>query len=317
VLVVAFYVAVAAACALAIKNALEPAGVGAILPAFASLDPGALAVSCLTTVGAFLALVAIERLSLSEQTRGQGPDLLLAPFVATTLSLGAGFGVLSGSALRIRLYAPFGIGPAISVYLATITTIVLLLGGVVVALLGAAVGALRLDPSIGEMTAYSQPVAIGGLLVIGGFIASAGARGRSFRLFKRTFALPSSRALLIRIALGGFNWICSAVGLYILLPEVARSSLPEFITTISALKLVALMSGAPGGLGVFEALVLALAGGDVAPAQLTAGLIASRITSFVLPVALAAIGAAFLEMRRSALQRAADRADVRPDEPSG
>ena len=138
--VVAFYVAVAILCGLAIKASLGPAGVSSIIPAFLRLAPGAIALSAVTVICAFAALVMIERLSMADVVDGPTPPVILAPFVASTLSLGAGFGPISGSAVRIRVYAPFGIGPTAAVYVATTATLALLSGGIVITAVGSAFG---------------------------------------------------------------------------------------------------------------------------------------------------------------------------------
>ena len=124
-----------------------------------------------------------------------------------------------------------------------------------------------------------------------------GCDGRSFTVFKHRLRVPSAGALLLRIGLGTFNWASTALGIYVLLPDAGRPPILDFIVTVSALKVASLMTGAPGGLGVFEALMLSLTKATLAPADLTAALIASRILSFVAPVVLAGLGAAFLEAK--------------------
>jgi phosphatidylglycerol lysyltransferase len=291
--VVTFYGVVAILCFLAIRRSLGPSGLHGILPAFLQLAPDALILCGLTVIGAYGTLIIIERLTLSDVIEGRPPRLVLTPFVATTLSLGAGLGPLSGSALRIRLYEPLGIGPTAAVYLATTTTIVLLSGGVIISAAGAAFGFLRLDASLGPAQAIGAATSLG----LVGLVVAAGRRGRRFVIFKRTLRLASSRALLVRMALAAFNWACTAIGLYVLLPGAAQPPLLEFVVTVSVLKLASLMTGAPGGLGVFEALMLSLIGATIAPDDLTAALIASRILSFVAPVMLAGIGAVVLEAK--------------------
>jgi uncharacterized membrane protein YbhN (UPF0104 family) len=304
--VVAFYVAIAILCALAIKVSLGPTGVSSIIPAFLHLSPGAIALSTATVICAFGALVIIERLSMADVVDGPTPKVVLAPFVASTLSLGAGFGPISGSALRVRLYAPFGIGTTAAIYLATTATLALLSGGIVITAVGSAFGFLRLDAALGAIANLAQ--IIGAVLGVGVvvLIAFAGRRGRSFTVFKRTLRVPSAGALLLRIGLGTFNWACTAVGLYVLIPDPGRPPLLDFIVTVSALKVASLMTGAPAGLGVFEALMLSLTKATLAPANLAAALIASRILSFVVPVMLAGLGAVFLEAKDRRIKTAGD-----------
>lgn len=126
--------------------------------------------------------------------------------------------------------------------------------------------------------AFPQPLVVAGLcLVIGVQLVRIG----------RQRALPGRQ--LARI----LGWACidiffAAAALYIFLPS---AGLPSF-TTFLAIYTIALGAGifanTPGGVGVFEAVLLGLLASD-APAEVFAAVLAYRITYYLIPFALAAI----------------------------
>lgn len=309
--VLTFYVTLGSACAYAILKSLGPHGVESIVPAFLSLPPAMLGLSTLTVVIAFACLWFIEHIVAAGASKDSPSLGIVTPLIAIILSLGAGFGPLSGSAVRARLYRTSGIDLATAINIATTATLMLLMGGVVLAALGCAFGRLQIT---GVQRNYAvAPIAGWAILaVLLGLCLLAGRRGRELVIVRRTVRLPSSATLAFGIGLGAVNWIASALGLYVLLPELTRPSFSTFVTTVSTLKLGSLMTGSPGGLGVFEAMMMSMTNAQLEPDKLAAALVAYRIQSFVLPVCVALVGAAFIEARRKGA--AHPNADQREDE---
>jgi phosphatidylglycerol lysyltransferase len=302
-----FYGVVAVICFLAIRGALQPGGFGAIGPAFVAMRPVGLALSALSVAGFFAALWILEQCALRDsgaapQARGR----LIAPLAANALSIGVGFGALSGSALRLRLYAGAQMTGSIAIYVAASVTIMSVLGGCLVAALGCVFGQLRL-PSLPAGFTTAAPW-IGGMMLVGlaALVFCAGPSGRKITLFARHFDLPSSRGLALQISVGALSWFCSVLALYVLLPQAARQPLAEFTTSFVVFELIALTTGAPGGLGVFEAMILSLSNGQIPPERMAAALICYRMISFVAPVALGLAGGAALialDRRRHPMKR--------------
>ena len=76
--------------------------------------------------------------------------------------------------------------------------------------------------------------------------------------------------------------------LYVLLPGDVTLSLPVFLAVYMVAMLVGMLSHVPGGLGVFEALVVLMLP-DAPPDAVFGSLLAYRVTYYIVPFATAAL----------------------------
>jgi uncharacterized membrane protein YbhN (UPF0104 family) len=288
-----FYMAVAVFSFLAIRGALQPGGFKAIGPAFVSMHLLDLVWSASAVAGFFATLWILEQFALRD---GAAPPkargLLIAPLAANAISIGVGFGALSGSALRVRLYSRTQMATSTAIYVAASVTVMSVLGGCVVAALGCAFGQLRIASIPRELMAALPWSGWAALLGFAFLVFVAGPTGRTIVILSRSFKFPSSWRLFQQLIVGALCWIFSALALYVLLPQLARPPVFEFATSFVVFQLIALATGAPAGLGVFEAMILSLANGQVPPERMAAALICYRMISFVAPVLLGMAGAA-------------------------
>lgn len=289
-----FYTAVASFCVFAIAHALGDGGIGSVLAALAAIKPGKIGASAVCVVLIFFVLWLIERAALDH---ARAPKIakrkIGRALVANTVSLGAGFGLLSGGALRARLYAPLGIDAPTAFYIASTVTIASLLGGGFIVALG-----LILMPGEGLVDEQWRWIGFGALAGIGALLVLCGRNGRAFDVLGRRIELPHAPRLAFWIALGALDWMCSAAALYMLVPEAGRLAFPEFAALFTTSHYIAMMTGAPAGLGVFDALMLNAASHGSDAGAVGAALIVHRTLSFLLPVLLGLLGLLALEAGR-------------------
>jgi uncharacterized membrane protein YbhN (UPF0104 family) len=146
------------------------------------------------------------------------------------------------------------------------------------------------------------PVAAGALqalgfallaLAVACFMLCAASRVRTWQVRGHTFRLPSLRFALLQCGLSVANWLLIVAILFVLLRgEVAFGPLLGALMTSS---LALAVVDVPGGLGVTEAVFIALLGADVPAAELLAALVAYRGISFVAPLLLATLGYGAIE----------------------
>lgn len=215
---------------------------------------------------------------------------------AFNMNLGAWLG---GIGFRLRLYSQLGVAPAVTarVYLSVLITNwsgYLALGGILFTFWG-----LDLPPE--------WKLSDDGLRVLGVLMALAAAaflvlcaraRRRHWTLRGHEIDLPAGRLAAVQMALGGANWLLMGGVVYMLLPHVPAA--PAYVTVLATL-LVASIAGVathiPAGLGVLEAVFLALLGHRVPHAQLLGAVLAYRALYFLVPLAVAAAAYAVLESR--------------------
>lgn len=211
----------------------------------------------------------------------------LASFLGYAVSNSVGFALLSGTSVRYRFYSRWGLGAAdlsrvVFFYTTTPWVGLLALGGC----------SLILYPSIrfeGAMPAGSAQLIGAALLatVIGYFLLCT-LRRAPFSLRGFVLRVPGPRLALGQLAASVADWALAAAVLHALLPADA----PPYGIVLGIFlfaQILGLLSHIPGGLGVFEGVVVLLLGPYLPPAQILTALLLFRLIYYVLPLSLALI----------------------------
>ena len=252
-------------------QALRP---GELRAALAVLSPASLAASLACTALSFACLAAYERLATQWLAPGKVPREvawrvgLEAHALANTL----GFHALTAPALRLRSYRALGIDAP------TLAKIVATVGGcVATGVIAIVVFALAWSAA---RAGFGAVVAIAVLALLASF-ALLRLRVRQLRL--RSPVLAHAGLLL---ALGFVEMASAIAAVAVMLPAVGMPEGPALVLLFVAATLVGILSHSPGGLGVFEATILAAAA-PPARAGVLAALLAYRLVYNLLPGALA------------------------------
>ncbi|QUD88893.1 lysylphosphatidylglycerol synthase domain-containing protein [Phenylobacterium montanum] len=174
-------------------------------------------------------------------------------FASYAVSNSLGFSLATGTATRLRLYAPWGLSPKA-------ITAVALLAGAAVSLSGVVTAGLALMARPGPFAeVFHWPrwttEVIGLALIAPGVLW--------FVVLKRgePDAPPiahSAEGRAFALLAGVADWALSGAALYVLLPHPTLAGFPEFLAVFVMGSLVSAATGVPGGVGVFEAVVLGL-----------------------------------------------------------
>lgn len=110
------------------------------------------------------------------------------------------------------------------------------------------------------------------------------AKKREYKLREQTFTLPPGNVVLLQFGLAAVHWTLMAATIYQFMPDELS------FTTVYAVLLVSCVAGAlshvPGGLGVLEAVFVALLAGEVPKHQLIASVFAYRCVFYFAPLLL-------------------------------
>lgn len=219
-----------------------------------------------------------------------------ASFVGYAVSHTLGFPLLTGAPLRFRLYSRWGV-PALDIarivafYTTTFWLGLLAVGGV----------AFLLDP-LATPAFLHAPVAtlrpVGGLmlLLLGGYLASSLAHRRELRVRGVQVVIPEPRLALAQVALASLDWLLATGVLYALLPRGVLSY-PAFVTVFVLAQVAGLVSHVPGGLGVFESVLLLFLTPGVEAPELVGILVVYRAIYYLVPLTVAALSLAVFEAR--------------------
>lgn len=113
------------------------------------------------------------------------------------------------------------------------------------------------------------------------------AKGRHFKLFGQEITLPSMRLALVQVAVSALDLLFAATALWVLLPATTEVTFMDFLAFYVIGVSLGVILHIPGGVGIFEAMIV-LAYGDALPAATLAGaLLLFRATYYLLPLILA------------------------------
>lgn len=255
-------------------------------------------------VVAYAALAGYDRIALIHLGRPL-PWLFITvcSFTAYALAHNIGASVLSGAVVRYRAYTSQGLSGAEVGVLVALCSFTFMLGTV---LLGGCV--LLIAPEIGERFFMHLPLSLPSaaaavmlgfvfFYVLGGWLRFPPLRIGSFRIH-----YPRLPIIAMQLVVGPMELIGAASIIYFALPEVGNPGFLIVLGIFLASFSVALLSHAPGGLGVLE--VLFLTGlPEIDPASVLAALLVFRLFYLLIPLALSLV--AILLFERSQLLRKA------------
>lgn len=213
--------------------------------------------------------------------------VLLITFISYAFNLNFG-SLVGGTAFRFRLYSRAGLNPGtIARVLATsiLTNWIgyLLLAGVILA-----TGIVSLPESWigGGLLRLVGVVLVVLFLVYVGLVLFA---SRSeVRIRGHELPLPGRRLVWLQAGMSALNWVLMGGIVYSLLPGEA-AAYPVVLGSLLLAAIAGVVTHVPAGLGVIEAVFLAVVGASVPQHQLLASLLAYRVVYYLVPLAFAAV----------------------------
>ena len=214
-------------------------------------------------------------------------------FTSYTLSHNLGLSLITGGSARLRLYGAAGLAFGEIAQVAAICALAFWAGVAGAGGIGLIVSdGIVLGPvTLGAGAARALGAALLAALAVLPIVRASGRETLGWGRLR--IALPRLGQMA---ALGGLSLadlIAASAALFVLTPHAAAAAFPAFVVAYAVAVVVALLLHVPGGLGVFETMVLATVPGD-RPA-LFAGLLLYRLIYYLLPLLVAAIGIAAVE----------------------
>jgi phosphatidylglycerol lysyltransferase len=261
-----------------------------LMARLAEIPAGALALALLAAVLGYGTLTFFDWLALRYLGKGLPyRQTALASFTGYAFSHNLGLGWLSGGAVRYRLYTVWGLSSLdIGVILAfnTVTTF-LGLGSIL------ALACLGEPETVAGILRLPVPVALtigGGLAaLVAGYVLAAALRRTPLTIGRWRLSLPRPAVALAQLGLSLLDWMLAALVLYALLPPALPIGFLPFVGLFGLANLGGLISNVPGGIGVFEAVVLLGVPDGGASAAVAAALIAYRLIYYLLPLVAAVL----------------------------
>jgi uncharacterized membrane protein YbhN (UPF0104 family) len=211
---------------------------------------------------------------------------VITALIAFPLGHGLGQTVLSGSAIRYRMYAPAGFSAT------EVGATVLLCGLPYVLAFGLLIdlalvfASEQLEPLFRLPARWLFVLGCIGLAKDAAYLFFVYRREAPIRLGGWSVRLPTLRLTLLQVVVGLIDICLVASVLYLLLPSSAGIAFLPFLAVYLASILAGVLSHVPAGFGVLESMLLLLLP-HVPPDQLLAAVLIYRVIYEVVPFAIA------------------------------
>ncbi len=249
----------------------------------AALPRSRIVVALLIVAVNYVVLTAYDQLAfVYARRRISRWRIAMASFVGYAISNNVGFAIISGASARYRFYSRWGLSAhelskIVAFYSGTFWVGLLMLGGI--SLLAAPL------PGMEQLVSAGGVRLVGGLLLAacGAYVVMCLTRRSPVRVGGVEIPLPGPALVAGQIVLSTIDWALLAAALYALLPE-PRLPFLELVGAVLAAQLVALVSHVPGGLGVFESVMVLLLHGTTPSTVLLPSLVLFRVLYYLVPL---------------------------------
>ncbi|GAB3629079.1 transmembrane protein [Pandoraea terrae] len=268
-----------------------------IVTAVRDTPPTRLVLALLATLASYVALMGYDASGLRYAgATVKRSTVALTSFIAYALGNSVGLGVLTGGTVRMRMYAAAGVDASRVAQAVAFNAGAFGLGMTAFGALGLLWGA----PRVAELTHMSagvlQLVAVLVLAGVAAFIVLCLRRRTVMIAGRWPLRLPPAGLAVRQLLISAADLSAAAAALWCLLPA-GVVDLPTFVAFYAIAMALGVLSHVPGGVGVFEAVILLACGGHAPIGQLAGALVLYRAIYFLLPLVLAALLLASFELR--------------------
>lgn len=282
-----------AAGSYALYHLLAPLNLKAVLASLQATPWQVYLPAILATMVGYLALIGYDWSALHYIGRRLPfPYVALGGFLGYAFGNTIGLSALSGGAVRYRIYAALGLDGYDVAAIASFAAVAYGVGATIVGL-----SALAVHPSAleGLWSVPAATVRAGAIIAVAGIVlllAGLALRGKSISVGRFSLRAPTFGEMLRQMAFSLTDICMATLVLYLLLPS---GSLPfaNLLAVFAIATMVGVASHVPGGVGVFESVVIAALPASVPLSDAVTALLLFRLIYFLLPfiVALALLSA--------------------------
>lgn len=238
---------------------------------------------------------------------------MLAGSLGFAISNNAGHAVVSGGAIRYRLYTRWRIRGGEIVKMLVFSGFTYFLGCTAIMILGY----LMVPHSLFEQSMGAK-IGIHGLFIfclaalVAYFAVTIFFPKKSIRLGEIRFQVPSTQMAAGQMVLGMLDSILASLVLYFCLIPFVQIPFGTFVGLFVIAQTAGVFSQVPGGIGVFESIFLLALPDDISKASIFGALLAYRIIYYVLPL-IGAGGLFFIYERwlKARMRRWMEEADMK------
>lgn len=286
----ALSLAILAVAVVVLYRILHNIDFGELLDALRAIPLHDLALAALFVTAGYFTLTFYDLFALHTIGRGDVPYRVAAIAGFTSYSVGHNLGasVLTGGAVRYRIYSLWGLDAIDVAKICFVAGLTFWLGNATV--LGLGIGFVpEAASAIDQLPIWAnRVVAILALATVVIYVTWVWRKPREIGQSNWKVVLPGGPLTLLQIAIGIVDLACCAAAMYVLMPAEPHISFLTLAVIFVSATLLGFASYAPGGLGVFDAAMM-VALWQFDKEDLLAGLLLFRLLYYILPFVLALI----------------------------
>ncbi|HKJ92863.1 MAG TPA: bifunctional lysylphosphatidylglycerol flippase/synthetase MprF [Longimicrobiales bacterium] len=230
-----------------------------------------------------------------------------ASFIGYSFSQALGFPLLTGAPLRYRLYSGWGLGFGEVRDLVTFYSATFWLGFATLAGAVFLIAPMEMPDHLRLPLMAFRPLGALMLLVSVAYLTWCARRRPAMRIRAWVLEPPSLKIAVPQVVISVLDWAVAGAVMYVLLPPGSQISYFAFLGLFLLAQIVGLLSNVPGGLGVFEAIIIVSLPAAIPESQVLGSLLVYRAIYYLLPllVGSVALGGYEVRQRRTRMARAA------------
>jgi phosphatidylglycerol lysyltransferase len=214
-------------------------------------------------------------------------QIAIASFIGYTFSMNAT--VIGGSAARYRIYSSLGISAANVARLIIFCAITFWLGFFTLGALSFILHPQHIPEAIHLPFLSIRPIGVIFSALVSAYLILIFFIKKPLKIRGWEFEIPTFRLTIGQILLSSIDWAIAAGVLYVLMPHSSGLTYLNFLGIFLLGQALGLLSAVPGGLGVFETVILLLMSNFGKPAALVGSLLLYRVIYYLLPLIVASI----------------------------
>lgn len=212
--------------------------------------------------------------------------IAIAGFIGYAFSNNIGFTMLA--AIRYRLYSSWGLSPVDIIKTVAFCGLSFWLGIFTVGGVLFVIDPFEIPSGIRFHSVSLTYLGISFLVFIAGYLLFSALKKKPMKIFRWEFSIPSLKFSLSSVAIACLDVILNGSVLYVLLPSHETLSFPKILGIFVVAQSAGLVSHIPGGLGIFETIVIFFLSPFLPVSAILGSLLAFRGIYYLLPMCLAA-----------------------------
>lgn len=269
-----------------------------ILNSLSAIDPRALILALGFAIASYLVISSYDLVAFWHFNHYLDiKRILFTTFLTYAVSNTTGFTLLIGGGIRYRFYSLWGVPAKTIAKVTAWGNLTFWLGLLTLIGISFTIDPLRLPNSFKIDLILVRCLGFIALTSIGTYLYFCYRRKR-WRIRGRTFAFPNLITSAWQITIFSLDWALAAAILYSLIFADINKSYWQFFSIYLLAMAASIISNVPGGIGVFETIIIFLLPKSIYVPDILSSLLVYRTIRFLLPLAIALIAICIFELKQ-------------------